>query len=76
MILAHWYSQIIQNTHTAKPLTGISSIGMEIIFSEIHFGSILGSNITEKISDVISWVEEEHEITSGKGFFKHAMSEK
>ena len=28
------------------------------------------------ISDVISWVEEEHEIMSDKGFFKQFMSEK
>ena len=28
------------------------------------------------ISDVISWVEEKHEIMSDKGLFKHFMSEK
>ena len=55
-------------------MAGISSIGMEI-FSEIYLEFILDSNIIEKKSDVISWVEEEHEIISDKGFFKHAMSE-
>ena len=36
---------------------------------------ILGQYLT-LISDVISWVEEEHEITPDKGFFKQFMSEK
>ena len=36
---------------------------------------ILGQYLT-LISDVISWVEEEHEIMSDKGFFKQFMSEK
>ena len=61
----------LYNTHTGKPLVGISLIGMELMFSEY----ILGQYLT-LISDVISWVEEEHEIISKKGFFKQFMSEK
>ena len=52
-------------THTGKHLVGISPTGMELMFSEY----ILGQYLT-LISDVISWVEEEHEIMSNKGFFK------
>ena len=48
MILARWLSQFISNTHTGKPLVGIS------------LGSISDSNIAEKKSGVIIWVEEEH----------------
>ena len=44
---------------------------MELMFSEY----ILGQYLT-LISDVISWVEEEHEIMSDKGVFKQFMSEK
>ena len=44
---------------------------MELKFSEY----ILGQYLT-LISDVISWVEEEHEIMSDKEFFKQFMSEK
>ena len=58
-------------THTGKPVVGVSPIGMELMFSEY----ILGQYLT-LISDVISWVEEEHEIMSDKGFFKQFMSEK
>ena len=36
---------------------------------------ILGRYLTQ-ISDVISWVEEEHEIISDKGLFKQFMSGK
>ena len=36
---------------------------------------ILGQYLT-LISDVISWVEEQHEIMSDKGFFKEFMSQK
>ena len=61
----------LYNTHTGKTLLGISPIGMELMFSEY----ILGQYLT-LISDVISWVEEEHEIMSDKGFFKQFMSEK
>ena len=46
---------------------------MELIFSEC----ILCLYLTHREkSDVISWVEEEHEIMSDKGFFKQFMSEK
>ena len=41
------------------------------MFSEYIWGQYL-----TLISDVISWVEEEHEIMSDKGFFKQFMSEK
>ena len=51
-------------------------MGIEIILSEIHSRSISDSNTTKKKSDFISWVGEEHEIMSDKGFFKHAMSER
>lgn len=54
------------------------------MFSEIYPGPGSDSVITEKF-EVICWVEEEHEIRSGKGFtiqdlrsikdFKQAMSE-
>ena len=44
---------------------------MELMFSEY----ILGEYLT-LISDVISWVEEEHEIMSNKRFFKQFVSEK
>ena len=44
---------------------------MELMFSEY----VLGQYLT-LISDVIRWVEEEHEIMSDKGFFKQFMSEK
>ena len=57
--------------YTGKTLVGISPIGMELMLSEY----ILGQHLT-LISDVISWVEEEHEIVSDKGFFKQFMSEK
>ena len=52
-------------------ILGISPVGMELMFSEY----ILGQYLT-LISDVISWVEEEHEIMSDKGFFKQFMSQK
>ena len=62
-----WCSDFLKlyNTHTGKPLVGISLIGMELMFSEY----ILGQYLT-LISDVISWVEQEHEITSNKSLFK------
>ena len=56
-----------KNTHTGKALTGISPNGMGLGFSEICPGSISDSDITEK-SDVLNWVQEEHEIMPGKGF--------
>ena len=59
------------NTHTRKPVLGISPIGIELMFSEY----VLGQYLT-LISDVIRWVEEEHEIMSDKEFFKQFMSEK
>ena len=40
---------------------------MRLIFTGIDPGSICDSSITEK-SDVISWVEEEHEIILDKEF--------
>ena len=52
-------------------LVGISLIDVELMFIEY----ILGQYLT-LISDVISWVEEEHEIMSDKGFFKQFMSQK
>ena len=60
-----------QKKNTGEPLVRISPIGMELIFSEY----ILGQYLT-LISDVISWVEEEHEIMSDKVFFKQFMSQK
>ena len=48
MILVHRLSQVIQNTHTGKPLVGISPNWNELMFSEIHPGSMSHSNITEK----------------------------
>ena len=43
---------------------------MELMFSEYILDQYLSL-----ISDVISWVEEEYEIMSDKGFFKQFMSE-
>ena len=51
------------NTYTGKALAGISPVGMELMFSEY----ILGQYLT-LVSDVISLVEEEHEIMSDKGY--------
>ena len=48
MVLAHWLSQVIQNTCTSKPLVGISPVEMELIFSKIYPESMSGSNIKEK----------------------------
>ena len=48
---------------------------MELLFSEYILGQYLGQYHREK-SDVISWVEEEHEIMSGKRFFKQSASKK
>ena len=44
---------------------------MELMIIEYMLGQYL-----TLISDVISWVEEEHEIISDKGYFKQFMSEK
>ena len=63
MILVQCFLKLY-STHTGKPLVGISPIEMELMFSEY----ILGQYLT-LISDVISWVEKEHEIMSDKGFF-------
>ena len=63
MILVQCFLKLY-STHTGKPLDGISPIGMKLMFSEY----ILGQYLT-LISDVISWVEKEHEIMSDKGFF-------
>ena len=65
------YNTISYITHILGNLVGISPIGMELMFSEY----ILGQYLT-LISDVISWIEEEHEIMSDKGFSKQFMSEK
>ena len=59
------------NLATMKPLVGISPVGMKLMFSEY----ILGQYLT-LISDVISWVEDKHEIMSFKGFFKQFLAEK
>ena len=48
MVLAHWLSQVIQNTCTSKPLVGISPVEMELMFNEIYPESMSGSNIKEK----------------------------
>ena len=56
-----------KNTQTGKALIGISPHGMGIIFSDIYPGSISDSEITEK-SDVLSFVREEHELMSDRGF--------
>lgn len=56
-------------------MTGISPIGMELIFYGVFPGSISDSNTTKK-SVVISWVDEEYEIMSDRGFFKQDLSEK
>lgn len=56
-----------KSTHTLKPPVGICPNGMGLIFSEIYPRSVCDSNIVEK-SDLISWVETEPEIMSGKEF--------
>ena len=63
MILVQCFLKLY-STHTGKPLVGISQIGMKLMFSECILGQYL-----ILISDVISWVEKEHEIMSDKGFF-------
>ena len=63
MILVQCFLKLY-STHTGKPLLGISQIGMKLMFSECILGQYL-----ILISDVISWVEKEHEIMSDKGFF-------
>ena len=63
MILVQCFLKLY-STHTGKPLVGISEIGMKLMFSECILGQYL-----ILISDVISWVEKEHEIMSDKGFF-------
>ena len=40
------------------------------------FSEYILSEYLTLISDVISWVEEEHKIMSDKGFFEQLMSEK
>ena len=61
MIFSYYDFLKLYKTHTGKPLVGISAIGMELIFSEY----ILGQYLTQ-ISDVISWIEEKHEIMPEK----------
>ena len=56
-----------KDPHIGKALIGISPTGMRLIFTGIDPGSICDSNITKK-SDVISCVEEEHEIILDKEF--------
>ena len=56
-------------------MAGISPIGIELIFYDVFPGSISDSNTTKK-SVVISWVDEEYEIMSDRGFFKQDLSEK
>ena len=60
----HTDSSIRIHTHTGKHLVEISPIGMELMFIKY----ILGQYMT-LTSDVVSWVEEDHEIMSDKGFF-------
>ena len=56
-----------KNTTTGKALVGIAPHGMGIIFSEVYPGSISDTEITEK-TDVLSYVSEDHEIMSDRGF--------
>ena len=59
-------------TYPGKPLDGISPVGIELTFCEYNLGQYLTKYHREK-SDVITWVEEEHEIMSDKGFLKHVQ---
>lgn len=56
-----------KNTTTGKALIGISPHGMGILFSDVYPGSISDSEITEK-SGALSYVEQEHEVMSDRGF--------
>ena len=56
-----------ESIHTGKALVGIFPVKMRLKFREIYPLSLSDSNITQKIY-VLSWIEEEHEITSDKEF--------
>ena len=56
-----------RKTRSGKALVEISPIRTKSVFKEVYDRSISDSDIT-KNSALISWVEEEHEIMSGKGF--------
>ncbi|XP_066924260.1 uncharacterized protein [Clytia hemisphaerica] len=56
-----------KNTQTGKALVGIAAHGMGVVFSDIYPGSISDSDITEK-TDILRFVEEEHELMSDRGF--------
>ena len=58
----------LYNSHTEKTLVGISTVRMELMFNE----NILGQYLT-LTSDVISWVQKEHEIMSDKRSEKHVF---
>ena len=57
-------------THILGKIVGTFPIGMELMFSEYILGDLT------LISDVISWVVEEQQTMSDKGFFKQFTSEK
>ena len=42
MFLVHWLPKVIKNTHTGKPLVGISPFETELMFSEINPESLNG----------------------------------
>ena len=67
MTFSNYKADILGNLYTVR----ISPIGMELMFSEYTLDQYLSL-----ISDVISWVKEEHEIMSEKSFFKQFMLEK
>ena len=67
MTFSNYKADILGNLYTVR----ISPIGMELMFSEYTLDQYLSL-----ISDVISWVKEEHEIMSEKSFFKQFTLEK
>ena len=56
-----------KNHSTGKALIGTSPHGMGIVFSDVYPGSISDSEITSK-TDILSYVEESHEIMTDRGF--------
>lgn len=56
-----------KNHSTGKALIGIAPHGMGIVFSHVYPGSISDSEITA-ITDILKFVETEHEIMTDRGF--------
>ena len=82
-ILIHKLSQLHKNTYTWKGLVGTSQIGMGLMFSKMHAGSISDLEITEKNSMWLAGFRKKNIMglsskifLVSKMFFKKAMSKK